>query len=152
MIYLASGLSKLQGSAWWSGTALWQTLTNYEFAGPHGALGTAGLRFLAEHRRLWELALSGGVAFLHALENSLPYLVSPPRRRWPLLLGSVLLHTGIALSMGWLWTFSLAMLAMAAAFLPPEALHRLLAWAGRQLAKARPARGREDVRRAGALV
>src|SRR5262249_42407911 len=31
-IYMASGLSKLQGPAWWNGTALWGTMANYSFA------------------------------------------------------------------------------------------------------------------------
>ena len=43
IIYLASGASKLQGPAWWNGTALWQTIANYEFAGPRSGVVTDGL-------------------------------------------------------------------------------------------------------------
>ena len=32
IIYFVSGISKLQGPAWWSGTAVWGTLANFEFA------------------------------------------------------------------------------------------------------------------------
>src|SRR5262249_16274124 len=32
IIYAASGLSKLQGSAWWSGVAVWGTMANWEFS------------------------------------------------------------------------------------------------------------------------
>jgi hypothetical protein len=139
MIYLASGTSKLQGPAWWSGTAIWQTLSNYEFGGPRGPLTHELLVQLAQQRWLWELVVGGGCLFTLALELSLPYLIWIRSWRWLMMIGSVLLHTGIALSMGGLGTFSLAMLAMLLAFMPPETarwlvqqVRRLGAWAAQE--------------------
>jgi hypothetical protein len=126
MIYLASGASKLQGPAWWSGTALWQTLSNYEFAGPRGPWMHELLVQLTQQRWLWELVVGGGCLFTLALELSLPYLIWIRSWRWVMMVGAVLLHTGIALSMGGLTTFSLAMLAILLAFTPPETARWLL--------------------------
>src|SRR5262249_54056114 len=50
IIYLASGLSKLQGPAWWNGNALWGTMANYSFAPMHWPAYLAFLKFLSEHR------------------------------------------------------------------------------------------------------
>jgi hypothetical protein len=126
LIYLASGTSKLQGSAWWNGTALWQTMSNYEFAGPHGPAFHELLILLALQRWLWELAVGGGCLFTLVLEISLPYLIWIRSWRWVMMLGSTLLHTGIAVTMGGLGTFSLAMLAMLLSFMPPETVRWLL--------------------------
>jgi hypothetical protein len=135
MIYLASGLSKLQGAAWWNGTALWQTLANYEFAGPHSAAMTALLRHLVHSRWEWELVLSGMAVFTLVLEIGLPFLIWLPRWRGPLLIGAALLHTGIAMTMGGLTTFSLLMLAIVVAFVPAEVVHRALRALGRGKAR-----------------
>src|SRR5262249_24367405 len=56
-IYMASGLSKLLGSAWWNGTAIWSTVANYAFAPMNWPVYTEGLRFLSQHRWMWELAM-----------------------------------------------------------------------------------------------
>jgi uncharacterized membrane protein YphA (DoxX/SURF4 family) len=126
LIYLASGMSKLQGAAWWNGTATWQTASNYEFAGAHSWISHAFLVFLAQNRPIWELVMSGGALFTLALELGLPTLIWLPRWRWLLMCCSALLHTHIAWAMGGLFPFSLAMIAILASFTPPEALHWLL--------------------------
>jgi Vitamin K-dependent gamma-carboxylase len=126
MIYLASGLSKLQGAAWWNGTAMWGTMANYEFAPLNWAHYEDFLIFLCNHRPLWEVLTSGGVVFTLMLEIGFPFLVWPRPTRWLMIIGSVMMHTGISLTMG-LTTFSLMMLTMLLAFVPAAAVKRLLA-------------------------
>jgi hypothetical protein len=130
IIYLASGTSKLQGGAWWNGTAIWQTLSNYEFAGPRSALMTSLLYFLAGHRWLWEIGMSAGTLFTLMLEIGLPFLIWVPRCRWVCITGAILLHTGIALGMG-LVGFSLLMLCIVLAFVPAPVIHEMLDGLGR---------------------
>jgi hypothetical protein len=125
IIYLASGLSKLQGSAWWNGIALWYTMANYEFNPLNWKLYEDFLVFLTHHRLLWELVTSGGVLYTLTLEIGLPFLIWRKETRWLMILGAVLLHTGISLSMG-LTTFGLLMISMLLSFVPPEAVRRLL--------------------------
>jgi hypothetical protein len=128
-IYLVSGLSKLQGATWWQGTAIWLTVANYEFSPLRFAPYAAFVRFLCEHRLLWELFMSGSVAFTLFIEIGFPFLVWTRRMRWVMVIGAMLMHTGIALTMG-LRTFSMMMIIMDLSFVPPEAVHRLLRWLG----------------------
>ncbi|HEY7307733.1 MAG TPA: HTTM domain-containing protein [Gemmataceae bacterium] len=123
LIYFASGTSKLLGSSWWNGTAPNRFLLNYSFAPFDVSAYTSILKFLAEHRTLWELAGAGGVIYTLFLEIGFPFLVWNRRMRWVMVSGSILLHTMIALLMG-LVTFSLMMLALVLAFVPPEAVRQ----------------------------
>src|SRR5262249_51452476 len=82
IIYLASGTSKLQGAAWWNGTAIWQTWTNYEFAPPKLALWTPFMHFLTDHRWLWETVMVAQAKFTLVLEIGLPFVIWYPRWRW----------------------------------------------------------------------
>jgi hypothetical protein len=126
IIYLASGLSKLQGTSWWNGNALWGTMANPEFNPVHLRWYQDYLVFLCKHRWLWEMVTTGGVAYTLALEIGLPFLIWNRRLRWVMILAAVLLHVGIAFTMG-LMTFGMMMLSMLASFLPPEAIHRVVA-------------------------
>ncbi len=130
IIYLASGLSKLLGSAWWNGTAVWYTVANPEFAPLHLRYYHEMLVWLASHRVLWELSMTGGVMFTLVLEIGFPFLVWNRRLRWLMVIGAVMLHTGIALFMG-LTGFSLMMLALLVSFIPPETVRQLLGLAER---------------------
>lgn len=123
-IYMAAGLSKLLGSSWWNGTALWWTVANYEFAPLSYPWYLAGLRWLCEHRWLWESAMTAGVVYTLALEISFPFLVWIGRLRGVMVSGAVLLHTGIAFTMG-LVGFGLLMLALVLAFIPAAAVREL---------------------------
>jgi hypothetical protein len=125
IIYMAAGLSKLLGGSWWNGTALWWTLANYEFTPLRFPFYAEGLRWLCRHRWLWELVMTGGVVYTLALEISFPFLVWNPRRRGLMVIEAVLLHTGIALTMG-LVGFGLLMLALVLSFVPAEAVHEVL--------------------------
>ena len=132
-IYMASGTSKLLGAAWWNGTALWACYANYSFAPMRVPLYMDFLVFLCQHRWLWEIVMSGGALFTLFMELSFAFLVWNKRLRWLMITGSVLLHTGIGLFMG-LVTFSLLMLCLVLAFVPPEAARLLL---GRVVANCR---------------
>jgi hypothetical protein len=125
-IYLASGFSKLLGSSWWSGQAPMLVLLNTEFAPFNVPLYRRTLEFLVRHRWLWETIMNVQVLFTFVVEIGLPFLIWNRHLRWVRICGSVLLHTGIGLFMG-LVTFSLMMLAMLLAFVPPEVVLRTLA-------------------------
>ena len=127
IIYLASGISKLQGPSWWNGTAIWQTLSNYEFTPERFPGYTAFLRLLTENRLIWEVFHSGGALFTLLLEISFLFLVWYRGWRVVLVLGAYLLHTGISLTMG-LHSFSILMILMASSFVNPEWLRGCVAW------------------------
>lgn len=131
-IYLASGLSKLQGPAWWNGNALWGTLANYSFAPMNWPVYVEMLNFLCRHRFLWELIMTGGTYFTLVLEISFPYLVWRPKLRWLMVSCSILLHTGIGVIMG-LSTFSMCMICLVLAFVPAEAHHNAVNTVQRKL-------------------
>jgi hypothetical protein len=118
-VYAVSGLSKLQGHTWWSGEAIWGTIANPNFSPMQSDLFLNFLFFLAKHRWLYHLFVSGGVVFTLFLEIGFPALVWNKRTRWLMITGSVLLHTGIGFLMG-LGGFSLFMLVFVMAFMPPE--------------------------------
>jgi hypothetical protein len=136
IVYFASGTAKLMGVSWWNGTAIWGTMINPEFSPVHNGMYMSALRWLCQHRALWELFMSGGVLFTLFFEISFAYLIWNRWTRVPMMIGAVMLHTGIAFFMG-LTTFSLIMLASVAAFTPPELLQRLL---------RRLTRGREEMK------
>jgi len=125
LIYLASGTSKLQGTAWWNGTALWACLANYEFAPLHLAVYSKLVVWLSQVHWLWELVLSSSAVFTLLLELGFPFLVWNRRLRPYMMCGAVMLHTGIAVIMG-LGTFSLMMLCLLLAFVPGEAIRRAM--------------------------
>jgi hypothetical protein len=71
IIYLAAGISKLKGPAWWKGTAVWLPLATYEFAPLQFDLYLDGLRWLSKHHLLADLLHIRNV--LHAvLRDRLP--------------------------------------------------------------------------------
>ena len=125
IIYGAAGTSKLLGSSWWNATAPNRFLLNYSFA-PFDVPGyTAMLKYLADHRWMWEVACTIGVVYTLVMELGLPFLIWNRRTRWVMVCGSVVFHTMIALLMG-LVTFSLMMLCLVLAFVPPDAVRQTL--------------------------
>jgi len=125
IIYLAAGLSKLQGPAWWGGTAVWGTMANYEFCPLRIRLYADALRTLAQNRWLWELVTTGGTVFTLVFEISFAFLVWERSLRPLLIIGAVLLHLGIALCMG-LVAFSIMMLTGVLAFVPSGVVRSFL--------------------------
>ncbi len=119
LIYLVSGASKLQGPSWWNGTALWYCLANYNFAPMRVGVYDSFLTFLCQNLWLWELFLTGGVIFTLFNEICFTFLVWNKKWRPVMVTTSVLMHLGIGLVMG-LVVFSLFMLTMVLAFVPPD--------------------------------
>ncbi len=113
VIYGMAGLAKLQGRAWWDGTAFARLLGDAEFR-------PLDLTGLAAWPALIMLATHVAVGF----ELTYPVLVW---NRWlrPLVLAmAVALHAGIGLTMG-LYEFALAMIAGNLAFVSGPWLRRL---------------------------
>ena len=128
LIYLAAGTSKLLGSSWWNATAPNRFLLNYSFAPFDVEYYERLLKFMADHRWVWELNGTFGVVFTLFVELGFPFMVWNRSTRWFMVRGSILLHTAIALLMG-LVTFSLMMLALVLVFVPPDCVRLTLqAW------------------------
>jgi hypothetical protein len=114
IVYFFSGITKLQGPAWWSGDAMWLALANYEYQ-------AADTTWFAWHPWLLNLITHFTVMW----EMSFCVLVWVPMLRPLVLAGAVLLHAGIGAFMG-LWTFSMIMLVGCASFLPSDGVRRLV--------------------------
>jgi len=104
-IYGMAGLAKLQGPSWWTGMALWGTMTAGEFA-------------WLDFTRLaaWPMVLNVLTHGSLALEIAYPILVWFGATRPLMIAGAVLLHLGIALVSPGLAEFGLAMIAANLAF------------------------------------
>jgi hypothetical protein len=124
-IYFVAGTSKLQGSTWWTGTAIWWTTANYEFAPLNREIYRKFLFFLTHHRWLWEIMMTGGVVHTFLVELGFPFLAWNRRLRWFMVTVATLLHAGIALFMG-LTLFQIFMLIFLLPFYPPETMQRLV--------------------------
>ena len=129
IIYLFAGLSKLQGQAWWTGSALWLTLGNYEFAPMQFGLYLTFLRYLGRNQWAYDGFMTFGGLFTLAFEIGYAFLIWRPRLRWVMLGSAILLHGFIGLFMG-LKTFSLMMLVMNMAFLTKDEVLWFLGWFG----------------------
>lgn len=125
LIYGAAGTSKLLGTSWWNGTAPNGFLLNYSFAPFDVDLYVRMLKWLVSHRWMWELFGAVGVIGTLFIELGLPTLIWNRKMRWFMVCGSVVFHTMIALLMG-LVTFSIMMLCLLLAFVPPEAVRQTL--------------------------
>ena len=116
-IYLASGLSKLLGHAWWNGTAFWDVMVNPEFTLMRYQMYEKLVRGWASVKPLYYLIIMIGVWFTLALEISFAFLIWT-RWRPVLLWAGVLLHASIGVLMG-LNLFELLMMVMLLAYFPP---------------------------------
>jgi len=115
-IYMASGMSKLKGAAWWNTTAYWDTVANPEFTPIHYTWYEAVLRSIVSSRPAFAVISAIGVGFTIFAEFGLPFLVWSRLRPYIVILG-LFLHAGIAVFMG-LWIFSLFMMTMLLAYIP----------------------------------
>ncbi len=136
IIYAMAGLSKLQGNAWWDGTALWNVLGNFELAPMQFRLYHWLLHFLGDNQLYYELFLTGGVYFTLAFELLYPVWIWRPSTRWLILASAILLHGVIGTLMG-LGTFALIMLIMNMAFLRDGEVAWMLALFGIEMPKAK---------------
>lgn len=105
VIYLFAGLSKLQGPAWWNGTAFWAAVANQEYQ-------SIDLTWLVHYPVLVNLLTHATILW----EVSYCALIWPRITRPVMLTLAVLTHVGIGLCLG-MMTFGLAMLIANMAFL-----------------------------------
>jgi hypothetical protein len=120
-IYLASGLAKLFGRAWWDGTAFWDVMINPEFTMMRYPWFEQAVRAVVANdlfgKPLYFVGTALGVWFTWGLEISFPFLVWT-RVRPVMLWLAVLLHAGIGVLMG-LNLFEMFMMTMLLVFFPP---------------------------------
>ena len=117
LVYGMSGLSKLQGASWWSGTATWLTMINFEFSPLHNHLYVTILRYIAARRWLWELVMQSSTFMTLVLELTMPLLIWNRRLRWLYICGCSVFHLSIAVFMS-LVCFSSMMLVLLLSFVP----------------------------------
>ena len=110
VIYFFAGLSKLQGSTWWDGTALWFAFASYEYQ-------TIDMTWLAD----WPITIALLTTITVYWELLFFVLVWPRILRPAVMFVAIPLHLGIGLCLG-MMTFGLAMLIGVASFLPPETI------------------------------
>jgi len=115
LVYGMAGLAKLQGPAWWNGSALWGTLASGEFR-------RWDLTWLAAYPWLLNALTHASLA----LEVFYPALVWSRVTRPLLLAATVLLHAGIGLTSPGLGEFGLAMVAANLAFVSGPWLRSLV--------------------------
>jgi predicted DCC family thiol-disulfide oxidoreductase YuxK len=114
VIYGMAGLAKLQGPAWWNGTAIWKTMATGEFV----ALDFTALA-------AWPLLVNLITHASLALELLYPVLVWVKIARPLLLAGMVAMHAGIAVMSPGLTEFALVMIAGNIAFVSGQWLRAL---------------------------
>ncbi|MFO0906154.1 MAG: HTTM domain-containing protein [Pirellulales bacterium] len=120
IVYLFGGISKLKGTMWWDGSAVWYAFANYEYQ-------SIDMTWLGAYP--WFIAVLTHVTVFW--ETFYPVLVWPRATR-PIMLGmAVCVHGGIALCLG-MPTFGLAMIIANAAFLPPDLIERALSRASHE--------------------
>jgi hypothetical protein len=119
-IYMASGLSKLKGPAWWNTNAYWDTLANPEFTMIYYRWYESLVREMVSSHVLYSVMAALTVGFTFFCEIGLPFLVWTRLRPFIIVCG-FLLHAGIAVFMG-LWIFSLLMMTLLLGYLPGAAI------------------------------
>jgi Vitamin K-dependent gamma-carboxylase len=108
IVYLFAGMGKLQGESWWAGTAIWLSISNYEYQ-------SIDVTFL--RRWPWLINLITHVTLFWEL-----FYVALIWPRWmrPVMLAlAIPLHGGIAVCLGMI-TFGIIMLVGNLAFVPSE--------------------------------
>lgn len=110
VIYLFAGLSKLQGPAWWNGTAFWGAVANLEYQ-------SVDLTWLVNYPVIVNLLTHATILW----EASYCAMIWPRITRPVILALAVVTHVGIGLCLG-MMTFGLAMLIANVAFIPPEVI------------------------------
>jgi len=113
VIYFWAGLSKLQGTSWWTGEALWQMIANHEYQ-------SLDLTWLANYPSVLQLATHGVILF----EITFPIFVFHRRLRPVVMLAGTMLHLGIGAFFG-MWTFGLIMIFGYVSFLDAASIRRV---------------------------
>ena len=98
IMYFFAGTSKLQGESWWNGSAVWETIANFEYQ-------SFDLTFLAAFPIVTQIATHMTVLW----ELSFAALVWNRKLRPFVLLIGISMHFGIGMFLG-MWTFGLTMM------------------------------------------
>jgi hypothetical protein len=115
-IYIAAGLSKLKGAAWWTGTATWDVMVNPEFTLMNHQWYENALRAVMSIKPIYHAFIIGGSWFTLFIEIAGPFLLWT-RLRWLIMFLATIMHALIAVMMG-LNLFELLMIIMILAFVP----------------------------------
>ncbi|MBN9121717.1 MAG: hypothetical protein J0I06_21690, partial [Planctomycetes bacterium] len=115
-IYIAAGLSKLKGGAWWNGQAFWDVVVNPEFTLMQYQWYEDGLRAMARIKPVYHAMAAGGVWSTLFIEIAGPFLLWT-RLRWLIIFLATAMHAVIGVMMG-LNLFELLMIIMLVAFMP----------------------------------
>ena len=112
-IYAFSGFSKLAGTSWQNGTAVWDSLLVYDSS------------FLFDHTLFLSMPVLVGTLSVAVIlfEVYFPILIWFSRWRTIALVAGIMFHLGIGVFMT-LWFFSLIMISSYVVFVPPEVLKR----------------------------
>jgi len=114
VIYLFGGISKARGQTWWDGTAVWYSVSNYEYQ-------SLDMTWLSDYPRLFS-AMTHATLFWEIFYCALIW----PRLTRPFILAiAVALHAGIALALGMI-TFGIMMIAANMIFISPESVQHTL--------------------------
>jgi uncharacterized membrane protein YphA (DoxX/SURF4 family) len=114
IIYLFAGVGKLQGTSWWSGTAMWLAMANYEYQ-------SLDMTWLGRWPKLINLMTHVALAW----EVSYIALIWPRMTRPIMLACAVPLHLGIGACMG-MMTFGIIMLVANLAFVSPGVIQAIM--------------------------
>jgi len=108
VIYLFGGISKARGQTWWDGTAIWYSVSNYEYQ-------SLDMTWLSRYPRVFS-AMTHVTLFWEVFYCALIW----PRLTRPFVLAiAVAMHAGIALALGMI-TFGIMMIAANMIFISPE--------------------------------
>jgi CubicO group peptidase (beta-lactamase class C family) len=125
IVYLAAGLDKAAGRQWWSGEAIWQTVSQPIF-------GTVDLAWMASHP--WIPMLACWATLIVEVGYAILIWPHPTRRVW--CAATIALHLGTCLFMGLVFFASVMILLTSCLFLVPEELVIARAAPKRKLALA----------------
>lgn len=115
-IYIAAGLSKLKGAAWWDGRATWDVFVNPEFTLIQYEWYENALRSFVKIKPFYYGMTIFGSWFTLFIEIAGPFLLWT-RVRWLIIFLASAMHAMIAVMMG-LNLFELLMVVMVLAFVP----------------------------------
>ena len=114
VVYLFAGTSKLQGAAWWNGTAVWGAIANLEYQ-------SADVTWIVQ----WPSVINVLTHMTVAAELSYAALVWHRLSR-PLIVATMIgMHLGIALFLGMI-TFGTIMIVANIAFVSPQLIRQLV--------------------------
>jgi hypothetical protein len=119
-IYMAAGLSKLKGAAWWNGQAFWDVIANPEFTLMPYAWYEKTLRWISSVKPIYYTMTISACWLTLFVEIATPFLLWT-RLRWLVILLAAAMHAVIGVLMG-LNLFELMMIVMLIAFFPDRVI------------------------------